>query len=160
MGKLKFGVSSIVLGKEQKTENLRYDSVEWGEATTIQDFFRAGGNPSSVTPTRCKFLYTAEKLFVLFENMEEKAHHILKEENTVTELTVKRKDQVEVALSGKEFSRRDFAVFTAKRDDSKQLLWILRVRFHEPDPRSFRRSRKHCFLDKHPVLPEPQIRHG
>ena len=43
MGKLKFGVSSIVLGKEQKTENLRYDSVEWGEATTIQDFFRAGG---------------------------------------------------------------------------------------------------------------------
>lgn len=42
MGKLKFGVSSIVLGKEQKTENLRYDSVEWGEATTIQDFFRAG----------------------------------------------------------------------------------------------------------------------
>ena len=56
MGKLKFGVSSIVLGKEQKTENLRYDSVEWGEATTIQDFFRAGGNPSSVTPTRCKFL--------------------------------------------------------------------------------------------------------
>lgn len=39
--------------------------------------------------------------------MEEKAHHILKEENTVTELTVKRKDQVEVALSGKEFSRRD-----------------------------------------------------
>ena len=58
MGKLKFGVSSIVLGKEQKTENLRYDSVEWGEATTIQDFFRAGGNPSSVTPTRCKFLYT------------------------------------------------------------------------------------------------------
>ena len=38
MGKLKFGVSSIVLGKEQKTENLRYDSVEWGEATTIQDF--------------------------------------------------------------------------------------------------------------------------
>ena len=118
MGKLKFGVSSIVLGKEQKTENLRYDSVEWGEATTIQDFFRAGGNPSSVTPTRCKFLYTAEKLFVLFENMEEKAHHILKEENTVTELTVKRKDQVEVALSGKEFSRRDFAVFTAKRDGS------------------------------------------
>ena len=94
MGKLKFGVSSIVLGKEQKTENLRYDSVEWGEATTIQDFFRAGGNPSSVTPTRCKFLYTAEKLFVLFENMEEKAHHILKEENTVTELTVKRKDQL------------------------------------------------------------------
>ena len=90
MGKLKFGVSSIVLGEEQKTENLRYDSVEWGEATTIQDFFRAGGNPSSVTPTRCKFLYTAEKLFVLFENMEEKAHHILKEENTVTELTVKR----------------------------------------------------------------------
>lgn len=78
MGKLKFGVSSIVLGKEQKTENLRYDSVEWGEATTIQDFFRAGGNPSSVTPTRCKFLYTAEKLFVLFENMEEKAHHILR----------------------------------------------------------------------------------
>ena len=75
MGKLKFGVSSIVLGKEQKTENLRYDSVEWGEATTIQDFFRAGGNPSSVKPTRCKFLYTAEKLFVLFENMEEKAHH-------------------------------------------------------------------------------------
>ena len=104
MGKLKFGVSSIVLGKEQKTENLRYDSVEWGEATTIQDFFRAGGNPSSVTPTRCKFLYTAEKLFVLFENMEEKAHHILKEENTVTELTVKRKDQVEIALSGTEFS--------------------------------------------------------
>lgn len=114
MGKLKFGVSSIVLGKEQKTENLRYDSVEWGEATTIQDFFRAGGNPSSVTPTRCKFLYTAEKLFVLFENMEEKAHHILKEENTVTELTVKRKDQVEVALSGKEFSRRDFDGFHSK----------------------------------------------
>lgn len=43
MGKLKFGVSSIVLGKEQKTENLRYDSVEWGEATTIQDFFPRGG---------------------------------------------------------------------------------------------------------------------
>ena len=118
MGKLKFGVSSIILGKEQKTENLRYDSVEWGEATTIQDFFRAGGNPSPVTPTRCKFLYTAEKLFVLFENMEEKNYHILKEENTVTELTVKRKDQVEVALSGREFSRRDFAVFTAKRDGS------------------------------------------
>ena len=56
-------------------------------------------------------------LFCL-KNMEEKAHHILKEENTVTELTVKRKDQVEVALSGKEFSRRDFAVFTAKRDGS------------------------------------------
>ena len=66
MGKLKFGVSSIVLGKEQKTENLRYDSVEWGEAATIRDFFRAGGNPSPVTPTRCKLLYTAEKLFVLF----------------------------------------------------------------------------------------------
>ena len=64
--------------------------VEWGEATTIQDF-SARGKSSSVTPTRCKFLYTAEKLFVLFENMEEKAHHILKEENTVTELTVKRK---------------------------------------------------------------------
>ena len=47
MGKLKFGVSSIILGKEQKTENLKYDSVEWGEATTIRDFFRAGGNPSS-----------------------------------------------------------------------------------------------------------------
>ena len=77
-------------------------------------FSARGGNPSSVTPTRCKFLYTAEKLFVLFENMEEKAHHILKEENTVTELTVKRKDQVEVALSGKEFSRRDFAFFTEK----------------------------------------------
>ena len=92
MGKLKFGVSSIILGKEQKTENLKYDSVEWGEATTIRDFFRAGGNPSPVTPTRCKLLYTAEKLFVLFENMEEKNHHILKEENTVTELTVKRKD--------------------------------------------------------------------
>ena len=30
MGKLKFGVSSIILGKEQKTENLRYDSAEWG----------------------------------------------------------------------------------------------------------------------------------
>ena len=118
MGKLKFGVSSIILGKEQKTENLKYDSVEWGEATTIRDFFRAGGNPSPVTPTRCKLLYTAEKLFVLFENMEEKNHHILKEENTVTELTVKRKDQVEVALSGREFSRRDFAVFTAKRDGS------------------------------------------
>ena len=29
MGKLKFGVSSIILGKEQKTENLKYDSVEW-----------------------------------------------------------------------------------------------------------------------------------
>lgn len=42
MGKLKFGVSSIVLGKEQKTENLRYDSVEWGEATTIQDFSARG----------------------------------------------------------------------------------------------------------------------
>lgn len=42
----------------------------------------------------------------------------MKEENTVTELTVKRKDQVEIALSGKEFSRRDFAVFTAKRDGS------------------------------------------
>ena len=28
MGKLKFGVSSIILGKEQKTENLKYDSVE------------------------------------------------------------------------------------------------------------------------------------
>lgn len=42
----------------------------------------------------------------------------MKEENTVTELTVKRKDQVEVALSGREFSRRDFAVFTAKRDGS------------------------------------------
>ena len=54
MGKLKFGVSSIILGKEQKTENLKYDSVEWGEATTIRDFFRAGGNPSPVTPTRCK----------------------------------------------------------------------------------------------------------
>ena len=118
MGKLKFGVSSIILGKEQKTENLKYDSAEWGEATTIRDFFRAGGNPSPVTPTRCKLLYTAEKLFVLFENMEEKNHHILKEENTVTELTVKRKDQVEVALSGREFSRRDFAVFTAKRDGS------------------------------------------
>ena len=103
MGKLKFGVSSIILGKEQKTENLKYDSVEWGEAATIRDFFRAGGNPSPVTPTRCKLLYTAEKLFVLFENMEEKNHHILKEENTVTELTVKRKDQVEVALSGREF---------------------------------------------------------
>lgn len=38
MGKLKFGVSSIILGKEQKTENLKYDSVEWGEATTIRDF--------------------------------------------------------------------------------------------------------------------------
>ena len=46
MGKLKFGVSSIILGKEQKTENLKYDSVEWGEAATIRDFFRAGGNPS------------------------------------------------------------------------------------------------------------------
>ena len=54
MGKLKFGVSSIILGKEQKTENLKYDSAEWGEATTIRDFFRAGGNPSPVTPTRCK----------------------------------------------------------------------------------------------------------
>ena len=55
MGKLKFGVSSIILGKEQKTENLKYDSVEWGEATTIRDFFRAGGNPSPVTPTDVNF---------------------------------------------------------------------------------------------------------
>ena len=114
MGKLKFGVSSIVLGKEQKTENLRYDSVEWGEATTIQDFFRAGGNRPLLHQQDVSFCIQQKKLFVLFENMEEKAHHILKEENTVTELTVKRKDQVEVALSGKEFSRRDFAVFTAK----------------------------------------------
>lgn len=73
MGKLKFGVSSIVLGKEQKTENLRYDSVGVGRSDYNTGFFpRGGGNPSSVTPTRCKFLYTAEKLFVLFENMEEK----------------------------------------------------------------------------------------
>lgn len=69
MGKLKFGVSSIILGKEQKTENLKYDSVEWGEATTIRDFFRAGGNPSPVTPTRCKLLYTAEKLFAINEQI-------------------------------------------------------------------------------------------
>ena len=48
MGKLKFGVSSIILGKEQKTENLKYDSVEWGEAATIRDFFRAGGNAGKI----------------------------------------------------------------------------------------------------------------
>ena len=42
----------------------------------------------------------------------------MKDEYIVTELTVIRKDQVEIALSGKEFSRRDFAVFTAKRDGS------------------------------------------
>ena len=41
MGKLKFGVSSIVLGKEQKTENLRYDSVEWGEAKFSSKKFQA-----------------------------------------------------------------------------------------------------------------------
>ena len=35
MGKLKFGVSSIILGKEQKTENLKYDSVEWGVRVLI-----------------------------------------------------------------------------------------------------------------------------
>ena len=79
MGKLKFGVSSIILGKEQKTENLKYDSVEW-EKRLRYGIFPRGGDPSPVTPTRCKLLYTAEKLFVLFENMEEKAHHILKEE--------------------------------------------------------------------------------
>lgn len=116
MGKLKFGVSSLILGKEQKAEHLNYDSEEWKTAAVIQDFFRAGGNPAPVTPTSCKFLHTAEKLFVLFENREENSHHIVTEENTVTELTVRRKDQVELVLSGREFSRRDFAVFTAKRD--------------------------------------------
>ena len=72
MGKLKFGVSSIILGKEQKTENLKYDSVEWGEATTIRDFFRAGGNPSPVTPTRCKLLYTAESCLFCLKTWKKK----------------------------------------------------------------------------------------
>ena len=85
MGKLKFGVSSLILGKEQKAEHLNYDSEEWKTAAVIQDFFRAGGNPAPVTPTSCKFLHTAEKLFVLFENREENSHHIVTEENTVTD---------------------------------------------------------------------------
>ena len=119
MGKLKFGVSSLMLGKEQRAEHFHYDSEEWKNAAAIQDFFRAGGNPAPVTPTSCKFLYTAEKLFVLFENREGNSHYIVTEENAVTELTVKRKDQVELVLSGREFSRRDFAVFTADREGNR-----------------------------------------
>lgn len=119
MEKLVFGVSSLTLGKERKNiAHLKYDSGEWEEAAVIQDFFRAGGNPAPVTPTVCKFLYTAEKLFVLFENREEKSRHIVTKENTVTELTTERKDKVELVLSGKNFSHRDFAVFSAGRNGS------------------------------------------
>lgn len=117
MGNLKFGVSSLNLGKERENiENLEYQAEVWKEAVSIQEFFRAGGNPAPVTPTKCKFLYTERTLFVLFENNEEPARHSIRKENTVTELTVERKDRVELIVSGREFSRRDFAVFSAERN--------------------------------------------
>ena len=38
MGKLKIWGFINYSGKRIKTENLKYDSVEWGEAATIRDF--------------------------------------------------------------------------------------------------------------------------
>ncbi|MDD7739541.1 MAG: glycoside hydrolase family 31 protein [Fusicatenibacter sp.] len=117
MKKLEFGVSSMVLGPAIEAASYQEISTDtWENAAVIRTFFRSGGNPVSVTPTVCRFLYSAEKLFVLFECREESSSHKVVKKNTVTELTSSRKDRVELLLSGRDFSRRDFAVFGAERN--------------------------------------------
>ncbi|MGN0315061.1 MAG: TIM-barrel domain-containing protein [Fusicatenibacter sp.] len=120
MSKLTFGVSSLVLGPgTDSAAGHEIRPEEWKNAAVIDTFFRSGGSPAPVTPTVCRFLHSAEKLFVLFECREEKSTHRVMQKNTITELRTRRKDRAELLLSGKDFSRRDFAVFYADRAGKK-----------------------------------------
>ena len=98
---------------------MNYDSEEWKTAAVIQDFFRAGGNPAPVTPTSCKFLHTAEKLFVLFENREENSHHIVTEENmrSIVEEIVREK----ILLNTKEEIPHSVAIKVDRYEEAPEI---------------------------------------
>ena len=67
MGQLKFGVSSMNLGKAvNKEPDREIRDEEWRDAVEINEFFRAGGNNVQVTPTRTKFLWDEKKSIYSF----------------------------------------------------------------------------------------------
>ena len=110
MGKLKFGVSSIIL-KEQKTENLKYDSVEWGEGGYDTGFFSAREEIRlQLHQQDVNFCIQQKSCLFCLKTWKKKSSY-LEEENTVTELTVRTKrSSRSCTFRRRGFSRRDFAV--------------------------------------------------
>ena len=113
MGQLKFGVSSMNLGKAvNKEPDREIRDEEWRDAVEINEFFRAGGNNVQVTPTRTKFLWDEKNLYILFICSEP---GMMERSDKNDSRPLMRKDQVEVAVSTGSFGTYDFAVFTVDR---------------------------------------------
>nr|WP_314637879.1 TIM-barrel domain-containing protein [uncultured Oribacterium sp.] len=111
-----YGIGVVYLGKAIKGFSKRENTVDREKTVHFDTFYSAGGR-AVLSKTEAEMLWDKSNLYVKVTCYENSPRVLRPKDGNTRELEwMKRKDKVELVLSGKRFGQRDYAVFAADSD--------------------------------------------